>query len=46
MMDKAETDDERLYYLECAISMFAGTFFTQMMYSEFEDYMYKIVESG
>ena len=46
MMNKAETDDEKLFYLECAISMYAGTFFTQMMYSEFEDYMYKIVESG
>ena len=46
MMDNAESDDEKLFYLECAINMFAGTFFTQMMYSEFEDYMYKIVESG
>lgn len=46
MMNKAQSDDEKLFYLECAINMFAGTFFTQMMYSEFEDYMYKIVESG
>lgn len=46
MMNNAESDDEKLFYLECAISMYAGTFFTQMMYSEFEDYMYKVVESG
>ncbi|WP_026518019.1 M3 family metallopeptidase [Butyrivibrio sp. MC2021] len=46
MMNKAETDEEKLFYLECAITMYANTFFTQMMYSEFEDYMYKIVESG
>ena len=42
----AKDDEEKLYYLENAINMFAGTFFTQMMYSEFEDYMYKVVESG
>lgn len=45
-MENAQDDEEKLFYLENAISMFAGTFFTQMMYSEFEDYMYKVVESG
>lgn len=45
-LKNAQSDDEKLFYLENAISMFAGTFFTQMMYSEFEDYMYKVVESG
>ncbi len=46
MINNAEDDEEKLFYLECAITMYAGTFFTQMMYSEFEDYMYKIVEAG
>ena len=46
MMNKAQNDEERLYYLENALYMFNGTFFTQMMFSEFEDYMYKIVEAG
>ncbi|MBR1671102.1 MAG: hypothetical protein IJ695_10445 [Butyrivibrio sp.] len=45
-LSKAQDDEERLFYLENAIYMFSGTFFTQMMYSEFEDYMYGIVESG
>jgi oligoendopeptidase F len=46
MMKNAQSDDEKLFYLENALYMFAGTFFTQMMYSEFEDYMYKTVEAG
>lgn len=45
-LKNAKDDEEKLFYLENAINMFAGTFFTQMMYSEFEDYMYKVVESG
>ena len=45
-LENSKDDEERLFYLENAINMFAGTFFTQMMYSEFEDYMYKVVESG
>ena len=46
MMNNAETDDEKLFYLEDALNMFSGTFFTQMLFAEFEDYMYETVESG
>ena len=45
-MNNAKSDEEKLYYLENALYMFNGTFFTQMMFSEFEDYMYKTVEAG
>ena len=45
-MENAADDDERLFYLENMLSMFSGTFFTQMLYAEFEDYMYEVVESG
>ena len=45
-MENAADDDERLFYLEDMLSMFSGTFFTQMLYAEFEDYMYGVVESG
>ena len=45
-MNHAEDDEEKLYYLENVLSMFSGTFFSQMWYAEFEDYMYQIVESG
>jgi oligoendopeptidase F len=45
-MENAADDEERLFYLEDMLSMFSGTFFTQMLYAEFEDYMYEVVESG
>ncbi len=45
-LEQAKDADEKLFYLEQAINMFSSTFFTQMIYSEFEDYMYKVVESG
>ena len=45
-MQNASSDDEKLYYLENVLSMFSGTFFIQMWYAEFEDYLYQIVESG
>lgn len=45
-MEHAATNDEKLFYLENMLSMFSGTFFTQVMYSEFEDAVYKTVESG
>ncbi len=46
MMNHAADDEERLFYLENVLSMFSGTFFSQMWYAEFEDYLYQIVESG
>ena len=45
-MNNAGDDDEKLYYLENTLSKFSGTFFSQMMQSEFEDYLYKQVEGG
>lgn len=45
-MQTAQSDDERLYYLENALSMFDGTFFSQMFLAEFEDWFYQIVEDG
>ena len=46
MYDRAQSDDERLYYLQKQIDLFVGTFFTQVLFAEFEDYCYKIVENG
>ena len=45
-MSHAANDDEKLYYLQNALNLFTGTYFTQVMFAEFEDYFYKIVESG
>ncbi len=45
-MENAETEDERLFYLENALYMFAGTFFMQVLYAEFEDAAYQTVEAG
>ena len=45
-MNNAADDEEKLYYLENMLSMFSGTFFTQMWFAEFEDYMYQVVEAG
>ncbi|MGN0743075.1 MAG: M3 family metallopeptidase, partial [Candidatus Fimadaptatus sp.] len=46
MMEHAATEDERLFYLENMLSMFAGTFFSQAWYAEFEDAAYQTVEAG
>jgi len=46
MMENAASDDERLFYLENLISTFTSTFFSQMIYAEFEDWMHKQVEAG
>ena len=45
-MQNAQSDDERLYYLENVLSMFETTFFSQMFFAEFEDWFYQIVEDG
>ena len=45
-MNNAATEDERLFYLENVLSMFAGTFFVQALYAEFEDAAYQTVEAG
>ena len=45
-MQNAQSDDERLYYLENMLSRFETTFFSQMFFAEFEDWFYQIVEDG
>ena len=45
-LEHAADEEERLFYLEDMLSMFSGTFFTQMLYAEFEEYLYSLVESG
>lgn len=42
----AANDDEKLYYLQNALDLFTGTFFNQVLFAEFEDDFYKIVEAG
>ena len=46
LANQAQTEEEELYYLEKLIDLFTGTFFTQMIYAEFEDKAYQIVEEG
>ncbi len=45
-INNAKDDEEKLYYIENVLDMFTNTFYSQVMFSEFEDYMYKTVESG
>lgn len=45
-MSHAADDDEKLYYLQNALDLFTGTFFGQVLFAEFEDYFYRIVEAG
>lgn len=45
-MESAQTDDERLYWLEQALRLFADNMFTQAMYAGFEDAACAVVESG
>jgi len=46
MMEQAETDDERLYYLGSALENMRGTFFRQTMFAEFELALYEAAERG
>ncbi len=46
MIENAVSDEEKLYYLEYLINTYNTSLFTQCMYSEFEDYLYKSVEAG
>ena len=45
-MSHAANDDEKLYYLQNALNLFTGTFFSQVVFAEFEDEMYKTIEAG
>lgn len=42
----AANDDEKLYYLQNALELFTGSFFAQVLFAEFEDDYYQIVEAG
>ena len=46
MIKNAKSDEEKLYYMFSELSTLHNTFFTQAMFSEFEDAMYQIVEDG
>lgn len=46
MTKRAESDDERLFYLGRALEGMRGTFFRQTMFAEFELALYEAVERG
>jgi oligoendopeptidase F len=46
MVKRAESDDERLFYLGSALEGMRGTFFRQTMFAEFELSLYETVERG
>lgn len=46
MIESASSDEEKLYWLGHEIDLLITTLITQCKYSEFEDYCYKILESG
>jgi oligoendopeptidase F len=46
MIKNAESKDEKLYYLGKQIEWINSTFFTQVMFSEFENTLYEKVEAG
>jgi oligoendopeptidase F len=46
LLDKVKDRDDRLYLLNYYIRQISGTFFTQVMFSEFEYEVHSIVESG
>ncbi len=46
MVKRAESDDERLFYLGSALEGMRGTFFRQTMFAEFELALYEAVERG
>lgn len=46
MLEKAESEEERLFYLGYALEQMRGTFFRQVMFSEFELAIHEAVERG
>ncbi len=46
MTTRAESDNEKLYYLGSALEGLRGTFFRQTMFAEFELALYEAVERG
>lgn len=45
-IESADSDAEKLYYVEYALHAFASALFVQAMYAEFEDWMYEEIEAG
>ncbi len=46
MVEQAQSEDERLYYLGYALEQMRGTYFRQVMFSEFELAIHEAVERG
>ncbi len=46
MLDRVENDEQKAYLLSYYIQQIVGTFFTQVMYSQFEDKVHQDVEAG
>ena len=46
MIENAKSDEEKLFWIENEIDLFINTVLSQCMFSEFEDYCYKTIESG
>lgn len=46
MVEHADTNDEKLFYLGSGLESLRGTFFRQAMFAEFELALYETVESG
>jgi oligoendopeptidase F len=46
MLEQAQTEDERLFYLGYALEQMRGTFYRQVMFSEFELAIHEAVERG
>ncbi len=46
MLDRAESRDQKAYLLSYYLQQIVGTFFTQVMYSQFEDQVHRDVEAG
>ena len=46
MLQAAQSDDERLYYLGSALEGMRGTFYRQAMFAEFELAIHEVVEKG
>lgn len=46
LLDRTESDNEKAYLLSYQLQSVVGTFFTQVMYSTFEDRIHQDVEAG
>ncbi|MEM7779881.1 MAG: oligoendopeptidase F [Pseudomonadota bacterium] len=46
MLENAQSEDERLYYLGSALEQMRGTYYRQVMFSEFELAIHEAVERG